>query len=180
MKIYTKTGDKGDTSLLGGKRVSKADLRIEVYGTVDELISYLGLLRDQTVDTDTKKFLIHTQGQLMVCAAILASDCDASQVKTPDLEEKEILLLEKKIDKYEETLESLSSFIIPGGHPVVSHCHVARTICRRTERLIIRLATESEVPAVVIKYFNRLSDYLFVLSRKLSSDFKAVEHIWKP
>jgi cob(I)alamin adenosyltransferase len=180
MKIYTKTGDKGDTSLIGGKRVSKAHLRIETYGTVDELISYLGLLRDLPVDEDTITFLIHIQDRLMVCAAILATDCDDCEIQIPTLDENEIILLEKKIDQYEETLQPLSSFIIPGGHPIVSHCHVARTICRRTERLVIKLSEESKVPEIILKYLNRLSDYLFVLSRKLAADFKAVEHKWNP
>ena len=180
MKIYTKTGDKGDTSLIGGKRVSKANLRIDTYGTVDELISYMGLLRDQPINEDIKALLIHIQDRLMVCASILASDCDDCEAMVPNLDEKEIILLEKKIDQYEETLQPLSSFIIPGGHPIVSHCHVARTICRRTERLVIKLSEESKVPEIILKYLNRLSDYLFVLSRKLAADFKAVEHIWNP
>jgi cob(I)alamin adenosyltransferase len=180
MKIYTKTGDKGDTSLIGGKRVSKSDVRIESYGTVDELIAHVGMLRDLLVNHDANLFLLHIQDRLMVCAAILAADSSDGQIKLPILEEKDISLLEKKIDQYEETLPPLSSFIIPGGHPVVSQCHITRTVCRRAERLIIRLLEESKVPNLIIIYINRLSDYLFVLGRKLSADFKVVEYNWKP
>jgi cob(I)alamin adenosyltransferase len=179
MKIYTKKGDKGTTSLVGGKRVSKASSRIDAYGAVDELIAFLGLLRDQPVDKHTLDMILNIQDRLMICAAILASDSDNSNVKIPELKNDEIFTLEKEIDNIEATLKPLSTFIIPGGHQTVSYCHVARTVCRRAERLIIKLSEESKVPEEIMKYINRLSDYLFVLSRKLSTDFKAVEYKWQ-
>jgi cob(I)alamin adenosyltransferase len=180
MKIYTKTGDKGVTSLIGGKRVSKNHPRIDAYGTVDELISFIGLLHDQLADSATCNTLTHIQDRLMVCAAILAADCEDCKVKIPILSEENVLYLEKEIDKIEGNLSPIHSFIIPGGHPAVSLCHVSRTVCRRAERLVIKLSSDYVVPELVMEYLNRLSDYFFVLSRKLSVDFKAVEHIWSP
>jgi cob(I)alamin adenosyltransferase len=180
MKIYTKTGDKGETSLIGGKRVSKGHPRIEAYGTVDELISFIGLLRDQMKEKKIHDTLLYIQDCLMVCAAILAADCEDCNVKIPVLSEENILNLEKEIDKIESNLSPLHSFILPGGHQAVSICHVARAVCRRAERMTIKMSIKYTVPEVVIEYLNRLSDYLFVLSRKLSVDFKAVEHIWSP
>ncbi len=180
MKIYTKTGDKGETSLIGGKRVTKNHPRIDAYGTVDELISFIGLLRDQLADNKIQDILLHIQDRLMVCAAILASDCEDCKVKIPKLSKKNILYLEQEIDKIESNLSPIHSFIIPGGHPMVSLCHVIRTICRRAERLVVKLSMDYDVPEVVMEYLNRLSDYFFVLSRKLSADFKAVESRWPP
>jgi cob(I)alamin adenosyltransferase len=180
MKIYTKTGDKGETSLIGGKRVPKYHERIEAYGTVDELIAFTGLLRDQEIDEHTQNMLLNIQDRLMVCASILASDCDDCQVKIPKLYQEDILLLEQEIDTMEANLIPLNSFILPGGHQTVSFCHVARTICRRSERLILKLRQKTLVPDEVIRYLNRLSDYFFVLSRKLSVDLQAIEHSWIP
>ena len=180
MKIYTKTGDAGETSLIGGKRVPKYHNRIEAYGTVDELLSFVGLLRDSEVEQHTAEKLLLIQEQLMVVSALLASDCDDEAVKIPQIKNEDILFLEKEIDAMDETLEPLSSFIIPGGHKIVSLCHVVRTVCRRSERLIIKLADETFVPQEVIMYMNRLSDYFFVLSRFLSAHLQVVEHPWLP
>lgn len=178
MKIYTKTGDKGQTSLIGGKRVSKSHARIEAYGTVDELISYIGLLRDLVNTTHEKQILIGVQDKLMICAAILATDCEDCQQKIPEILDSDIEELEVEMDAMEMNLEPMRSFVLPGGHPLVSHCHIARTICRRTERTVITLSEKNFVPEKVIRYINRLSDYLFVLSRKLSKDFNIEEIPW--
>jgi cob(I)alamin adenosyltransferase len=180
MKIYTKTGDTGSTSLIGGTRVPKFHIRIEAYGTVDELISFVGLLRDQEIDARHKDLLVTVQDKLMACAAILATDCENCDVKIPEIKESDIVLLEKAIDDMEKTLKPLTSFILPGGHPAVSYCHVARSICRRAERKSLYLSQEHAVDAMVIKYLNRLSDFFFVLSRKISSELGAEEIPWKP
>ncbi len=173
MKIYTKTGDKGQTLLIGGTRVPKHHIRIEAYGTVDELNSYVGLIRDQQIDTHSKKLLIEIQDRLFTIGSLLASDPEKSRMKVPDLNEEDVTLLEKEMDKMNETLPEMRSFILPGGHTTVSYCHLARCVCRRAERLTIHLSE------LVIKYLNRLSDYLFVLSRKLSHDLNAEEIPWK-
>lgn len=180
MKIYTKTGDKGSTSLIGGKRVPKYHLRIEAYGTVDELISYIGLIRDQAIDVKIKSALIEIQDKLMVCSAVLAADCEDCTLQIPEIKVTDIEFLEQNIDVMEEQLEPLRSFILPGGHSTVSFCHIARTVCRRAERIAIRLAEDLQVPENVIKYMNRLSDYLFVLSRKLGKDLNIEEIPWQP
>lgn len=180
MKIYTRTGDSGTTALIGGKRVPKYDMRIEAYGTVDELISWTGLIRDQDIDENLIEFLISVQDRLMTCASILAVDCDDCDVSIPELREEDVNSLELAIDKMEEETEPLSSFILPGGHPVVSFCHIARNVCRRAERNVLRLSSDVSTDSVVIKYLNRLSDFFFVLSRKLGKDFKIVEIPWSP
>ena len=185
MKIYTKTGDKGQTSLLGGTRVAKHHIRIDAYGTVDELNSHIGLLRDQKVDVHSKKILIEIQDRLFTMGSELASDpknpiAIGSKIKIPVLKEEDIFLLEKEIDTMNENLLPMKSFILPGGHPAVSQCHIARSVCRRAERGVIALSENSFVDELAIKYLNRLSDYLFVLSRKFSLDFKAEEIPWKP
>ncbi len=180
MKIYTKTGDSGTTSLIGGKRVPKYDLRIEAYGTVDELISWIGLVRDQDIDENTVELLVEIQDRLMTCASILAADCDDCKLRIPSLKEEDIGLLENSIDSMEESLEPLSSFVLPGGHTVISYVHIARNVCRRAERNALRLSAEFSVDELLIKYLNRLSDYLFVLSRKLGKDLEAAEILWKP
>ncbi len=179
MKIYTKTGDKGQTSLIGGKRVPKSHDRIEAYGTVDELLSYIGLLRDMEIGADEKNFLIQIQDRLMICAAILAADCEDCGFKIPEILDSDIRELEQEMDKMDAELEPLASFVLPGGHIAISHCHVARTICRRAERIVVRLSENFFVPDKLIKYINRLSDYLFVLARKLTKDFKIEEIPWK-
>ncbi|KAA3630157.1 MAG: cob(I)yrinic acid a,c-diamide adenosyltransferase [Bacteroidetes bacterium] len=178
MKIYTKKGDLGETSLFGGQRLSKHHLRIESYGTVDELNAHVGVVRDSLEDQSLRDLLKRIQDTLFVLGGILAS----APGKRPDyllVKEAEIDLLEKTIDEMEETLPPLKSFILPGGHTVVSHCHVARCVCRRAERRVVGLATEEEVDPLVIKYLNRLSDFLFVLSRKIGQDLGVDEVEWK-
>jgi cob(I)alamin adenosyltransferase len=180
-KIYTKTGDKGETSLIGGTRVQKNHIRIETYGTVDELNSYIGLIRDQQIDEHSKKILIEIQDRLFTIGSLLASDPDKpSKMKIPDLQEDDIDLLELEIDRMDVLLPEMKSFVLPGGHTTVSFCHIARCVCRRAERLTIHLSEESLVSPIVIKYLNRLSDYLFMLSRKLTQDLNAQEIPWKP
>ena len=180
MKIYTKTGDKGQTSLLGGTRVSKHHIRIEAYGTVDELNSHIGLIRDQKIDEHSKNILIEIQDRLFTIGSSLASDSEKSKVKFPGLNEEDVVLLEKEIDLMNEVLPVMKSFVLPGGHIIVSYCHIARCVCRRGERAVIALSENSFVHELVIKYMNRLSDYLFVLSRKFSHDLNAEEIPWKP
>lgn len=180
MKIYTKTGDKGQTSLIGGTRVSKHHMRIESYGTVDELNSHIGLIRGQDIDEHSKVTLLEIQDRLFTIGSILASDSEKSKMKIPDLTENDIELLESEIDKMNESLPEMRSFVLPGGHTIVSFCHIARCVCRRAERLTIHLSENSFVSDMVIKYLNRLSDYLFMLSRKLTQDFDVEEMPWKP
>lgn len=183
MKIYTKTGDQGTTALFGGKRVSKADLRIETYGTVDELNSYIGLVRDQPVNAgnaDRKNVLIEIQDRLFTVGSILATEPGNTKVKVPLLSEADVTFLEKEIDGMEAALPPMKFFVLPGGHQSVSFCHVARTVCRRAERLSIALNSQEGVEPLVIKYLNRLSDFLFVLSRKMTQELNAEEVAWKP
>jgi len=177
-KIYTKTGDKGHTSLIGGTRVPKYDNRIEAYGTVDELKAWIGLIHDQKIDPHYRKLLIEVQDRLFTIESLLAQGPDANTQKLPELLEDDIRLLEKEIDEMNASLPELTSFILPGGHTTVSYCHLARTVCRRAERLAIKLSEENPVDPFVIKYLNRLSDYLFVLARKLASDLNVDETRW--
>lgn len=179
MKIYTKTGDKGLTSLFGGKRVPKHHLRIEAYGTVDELNSNIGLIRDQKIAPETFAVLIEIQDRLFTLGSILATEPGNEKVKVPQLNEQDILFLENEIDKMNEVLPEMRSFVLPGGHQTVSFCHIARCVCRRAERLVVHLAEVENVPELIIKYLNRLSDYLFVLSRKISQENNANEIPWK-
>jgi cob(I)alamin adenosyltransferase len=181
-KIYTKTGDKGETSLIGGTRVPKYHEKIEAYGTLDELNSFLGLIRDQNIDARTQLLLIEIQDRIFTAESLLAADTSVQLKPLPGLFEEDIRLLESEIDKMNETLPALSSFILPGGHQTVSLSHVARCVCRRAERLTIRLVDnnhETMQGEMVIRYLNRLSDFLFVLARKFSQDFKANETLWK-
>ena len=180
MKIYTKTGDTGTTSLFGGKRVSKADLRIDTYGTVDELNSYLGLLRDQEVNQKRKNVLVEIQDRLFTIGSILATEPGNTKVKIQTLTEQDVQFLEKEIDAMDADLPPMRFFVLPGGHPSVSFGHVARTVCRRAERLTIALDQVEKVEPLVIKYLNRLSDYLFMLCRKMTSELKVEETPWKP
>jgi cob(I)alamin adenosyltransferase len=160
MKIYTKTGDKGETSLFGGRRISKAHLRIECYGTVDELNSHVGLVRDVVSNKADKEILYTIQNKLFVIGAIMASDPEKEKSKMiPDILEGDIQLLEDTMDLYNEKLEDLQSFILPGGHVYVSYCHVARCVCRRAERLAVALAEVEKVDDLTVKYLNRLSDF---------------------
>jgi len=180
MKIYTKTGDRGTTSLFGGKRVSKADLRIDTYGTVDELNSWVGLVRDQEVNQKRKTVLVDIQDRLFTIGSMLATEPGNTKVKIPVLRESDITYLENQIDAMEAELPPMRFFVLPGGHTAVSFCHVTRTVCRRAERLAIALQAVEEVHALVIQYLNRLSDYLFVLSRKMAQELSAEETAWKP
>ena len=180
MKIYTKTGDKGETSLIGGTRVKKHHVRIESYGTVDELNSYIGLVRDQEVNASRKDLLKEIQDRLFTIGSSLASDPEKSKMKIPDLHAEDITLLENEIDKMNDELPPLRVFVLPGGHQSVSFCHLARCVCRRAERLVIGLQEESFVAELVIQYLNRLSDYLFVLSRMMAHELNAEEVPWKP
>lgn len=180
MKIYTKTGDEGKTSLLTGKRVDKFNERLHAYGTTDELNSWIGLLRDETEDKPLKELLIRIQDRLFTLGSHLANENGNDRVKLPQIEESDIERLEKAIDEMNESLSPLRSFILPGGHPKVSHCHIARTVCRRAERHVAVLRQQGEADGIILRYLNRLSDYLFVLSRKLSSDLNADEVPWNP
>lgn len=180
MHIYTRSGDNGETSLIGGKRVPKYHIRIEAYGTVDELISYIGLIRDQNISSEIKDQLIEVQSNLMTCASILAADCEDCDVELPELKNEHVAKLEQDINKMELELPTLNSFVLPGGHTAVSFTHITRNICRRAERYAIRLNEETEISEEVIQYLNRLSDYLFMLGRKFVNDFGVKEILWKP
>lgn len=180
-KIYTKGGDKGQTSLIGGTRVPKYHPRIEAYGTLDELKSYIGLIRDHEMAEETKAVLLEIQDRLFTIESQLAHDPDTTLTRPlPEVNEADVTLLENEIDSMNESLEPLTSFILPGGDVLVSHCHVARCICRRAERIVIRLSELHKVDPLNIKYINRLSDYLFVLARKLGKELDAPETPWKP
>ena len=173
MKIYTKTGDQGTTALLGGVRVPKSDIRIEAYGTVDELNSYIGLLRDQEVNIDKKDLLKVIQDRLFTIGADLATAPGKDKVKKPDLHEADIELLETEMDKMEEQLPALTSFILPGGHQAVSFAHLARCVCRRAERIAVALNEHEPVAPLVLRYLNRLSDFIFVLGRLMAQKLEA-------
>jgi len=180
MKIYTKKGDKGQTSLIGGTRVAKHHLRIESYGTVDELNSYIGLIRSQKIDEGQQDVLKEIQDRLFTIGSSLAADPERSKMKIPDLHDSDITLLEEQIDKMNEVLPPLKHFILPGGELPVASCHLARCVCRRAERITVNLSEESFVDEKVLMYLNRLSDYLFVLGRKVAFDNKSEEYIWIP
>lgn len=179
-KVYTKTGDKGKTSLFGGARVPKNHIRIESYGTIDELNSYIGLIRDSISNETIRTELKEIQDRLFTAGAILATDPAKKKMKTPDLHPADIIYLENNIDRMEEELQPLKYFVLPGGHPIVSQCHIARCVCRRAERLAVALNGEEPILPIVIQYLNRLSDYIFVLSRFLAKELKAEEVHWIP
>ena len=179
-KIYTRTGDKGQTSLIGGTRVPKYHDRIEAYGSLDELNSYVGLIKDQEINDHYKIILLEIQDRIFSIESLLAKDPEKDLKQSlPMIYDKDIELLETEIDKMNEELESLNSFVLPGGHTTVSYCHIARCVCRRAERIIIKLAEAHPVDEKNIKYINRLSDYLFVLARKLGKDLGAKETLWR-
>lgn len=187
MKIYTKTGDKGKTSLFGGTRVPKYDLRIEAYGTVDELNSYIGLIRDQKIDQHTTEILLKIQNELFTLGSMLATPPEKEILKSGKerlninkVSDESVALLENEIDLMNESLPQMTHFILPGGHTTVSFCHITRCICRRAERITTQLSDESTINPKILVYLNRLSDYLFVLARKLTVDNQAQEIPWIP
>lgn len=181
-KIYTKTGDKGKTSLIGGTKVPKSHIRIDAYGTIDELNSYIGLVNDYIADKDTNHLLKEIQDRLFTVGSALACDPDKeTKMKIPDLHEADITLLENSIDKMNEELPVMKSFILPGGHVTVSTCHIARCVCRRAERLCVGMQEqELFIEPLVLKYINRLSDYLFVLARWEAQRLGVAEIPWRP
>lgn len=180
MKIYTRTGDTGKTSLLGGTRVPKNHLRIDTYGTVDELNSWLGVLSDQAVNKAHLPFLERIQDRLFVIGSLLAMEPGKTGFALPELLDSDVLDLEQAIDQMNETLPPMKFFILPGGHESVSFGHVARTVCRRAERACITLNEVEAVAPIILQYLNRLSDYLFVLCRSMSQDLGIEDRPWKP
>ena len=178
MKIYTLTGDDGTTSLAGGKRVPKCSQRVEAYGSVDELIAWIGLLRDHRENHERRDLLIYVQSQLMSCAAAFATDNENPGAKIILPEAGCLSVLENEIDRMEESLSHLSNFLLPGGNLLVSYCHIARCVCRRAERAVLRLNASEKTPEIVTRFLNRLSDYLFVLSRKISLELGNEEIKW--
>ncbi|MFC4873779.1 cob(I)yrinic acid a,c-diamide adenosyltransferase [Negadavirga shengliensis] len=180
MKIYTKTGDRGETSLLGGKRVAKSHIRIEAYGTIDELNAFMGLLRDQEVNLRRADFIKTIQDRLFTIGATLANDPEKTKVKRPSLLKEDVEYLEKAIDEMEGGLQPLQHFLLPGGHASVSYTHIARTVCRRAERCVVALMDTSPVESLVLEFLNRLSDYLFVLGRQIAKELEIKEVTWEP
>jgi cob(I)alamin adenosyltransferase len=187
MKIYTKTGDKGDTGLFGGNRVPKDNLRIECYGTIDELNSYIGLLKDQEISKNSKEKLIIIQNDLFTLGAMLATPPEKEILKNgkerlniPKINNNSVVFLEKEIDMMNQKLQPMTHFILPGGHTIVSFCHISRCICRRAERLCVSLHREEGIENTILMYLNRLSDYLFVLARKLTLELQVEEVKWTP
>lgn len=180
MKIYTRTGDKGITSLIGGKKVSKSAARIESYGDVDELNAHIGLLGDLDLNSGRREVLREIQDRLFTIGANLALAPEKNSNRIPDLLEEDILLLENQIDEMQERIKPLKSFILPGGHQYVSFGHLARTVCRRAERAVVRLSETEPVDEIIIRYLNRLSDYLFVMTRVMSAELGAEEICWVP
>ncbi len=181
MKIYTKTGDKGTTSLIGGQRVSKGHVRIESYGTIDELNSCLGLLQDWIEDEEIKEWIWEIQDRLFTIGSALATDPGKDlRMKLPDLREEDISWLEARIDQMNERLPEMRSFVLPGGHPASSTAHIARCICRRGERTCVAMVDQGEVvPPLIIPYLNRLSDFLFVLSRLMLAIHGVEDRPWR-
>jgi cob(I)alamin adenosyltransferase len=182
IRIYTRTGDKGTTSLIGGTKVPKSHLRIEAYGTVDELNSHIGLCRDLIQDESVRARLLEVQDRLFTIGSSLACDPEKEpRMRLPDLREEDVRGLEEDIDRMSESIPPMQSFILPGGHPVVSQLHIARCVCRRAERCCVRLELESlEVEGILLKYLNRLSDHLFVMSRYMAHELGMGEIPWKP
>ena len=177
--IYTKGGDKGETSLIGGKRSPKHHSRIEAYGSVDELMAHTSMLRDLVDDPSLKQDLLTILDFQMATASILAADCDDCPEELPGIGEKQVAFLELRIDEMDASLEPLKSFVIPGGHPSVSQANIARTVCRRTERNILRAMQEITLDEAIVRFYNRLSDYFFVFSRKIASQLGIEQMSWK-
>ncbi len=179
-KIYTKKGDTGETSLLGGTRVKKSHERVEAYGTIDELNSFLGMIRSEQIKEHYQSVILKIQENLFIAEAWIAADPDLPEQPLPAFDVNEIGVLEKEIDLMNEELPELSHFVLPGGHLPSSWCHVARTVCRRAERTLLRLPNERQIDKIIIQYLNRLSDYLFVLARKTGKDAGINETLWLP
>ena len=179
MKIYTKQGDKGKTQLLGGTMVDKFNHKIEAYGNIDELNSFIGHLHDQNINKNHKKFLIFIQIQLLNLGSIVSFDGKKKNIKLPQVLISDVQKIEDEIDKLEEDLLPLSSFILPSGHPISSLCHIARSVCRRSERGISLLSSKGEKQGIAIQFLYRLSDYLFILSRKILQEHNTSETYWK-
>ncbi|WKN30974.1 cob(I)yrinic acid a,c-diamide adenosyltransferase [Porifericola rhodea] len=180
MKIYTKSGDQGDTSLIGGQRVPKSHDKVEAYGTVDELNSFIGILRDMPSNQKRQNIFQHIQENLFVIGSLLAADVNNKPSYLPELQESDVLQLEQQIDEMDAKLPAMKNFILPGGHPDVSQCHLARAVCRRAERAVVSLQTQEQIDPAIIKYLNRLSDYLFVLARYIGQELGVEEIPWKP
>ncbi|MBT5439513.1 MAG: cob(I)yrinic acid a,c-diamide adenosyltransferase [Flavobacteriales bacterium] len=180
MKIYTKKGDEGKTGLIGGTRVSKNDLKINAYGTVDELNAFVGMLRDSIGNTKYTSQLIEIQDRLFTAGSLLAVSDSGSSMKIPMIEKNDIVELEEWIDEMDTKLPEMKSFVLPGGHQTVSYCHITRTICRRAERCIVTLSEHTVVDPIILAYFNRLSDYLFTLGRSMAQELNIKETPWNP
>lgn len=178
-KIYTKTGDKGETGLFGGKRLPKDDLRIEAYGTIDELNATVGALADEIISNDIQTFLRQVQNDLFVIGSHLAT-VPGKNLNLPSLPAAQIQVMETWMDEWDEALPPLKNFILPGGHPTVSKAHMARCVCRRSERRVISLGHREEISPLIVMYLNRLSDFFFMLGRKLAQDLQIKEIIWEP
>ena len=178
MKIYTKKGDKGSTQLLGGSIIKKDNCRLECYGNIDELNAFIGHISDHEISTHTHTVLIKIQHQLFNIGSIIAFD-QSKKIELIDIKEYDIIFLEKEIDKMEENLPALKNFILPSGHKIASLIHVARTICRRAERKLVNLGSKEKIESIHLQYLNRLSDYLFVLSRHVLLEKNGTEMIWQ-
>ncbi|MCK9220570.1 MAG: cob(I)yrinic acid a,c-diamide adenosyltransferase [Bacteroidales bacterium] len=179
IKIYTKGGDQGETALLGGTRVLKNHERVEASGNLDELNAFIGMVRDYDIDPHYQEFLIWIQKKNFIAETLISQDPEKEIQKLPSIKEEDILLIEHEIDAMNETLPPLNHFILPGGHPAVSACHICRTVCRRAERSVVGLRNIRSTDDIIIRYLNRLSDYLFVLARKLANDLGVKETPWK-
>ena len=179
MKVYTKKGDKGKTQLLGGSMVNKNHIKLECYGTIDELNAFIGNVYDQEISSFHKEILLKIQNQLFNLGSIISFDGKKDKIKLPNVTAENIEMMEKAIDKMEETLPMLKNFILPSGHPTASICHIARTVCRRAERNLVALGQEEIIDSLHMQYLNRLSDYLFVLARAILKENNAIEIEWQ-
>ena len=179
MKVYTKKGDKGKTQLLGGSMVNKNHIKLECYGTIDELNAFIGNIYDQEISSFHKEILLKIQNQLFNLGSIISFDGKKDKIKLPNVTAENIEMMEKAIDKMEETLPMLKNFILPSGHPTASICHIARTVCRRAERNLVALGQEEIIDSLHMQYLNRLSDYLFVLARAILKENNAIEIEWQ-
>lgn len=179
MKVYTKKGDKGKTQLLGGSMVDKNHIKLECYGTIDELNAFIGNIYDQEISAFHKEILLNIQNQLFNLGSIISFDGKKDKIKLPNVTTENIEMMENAIDKMEEELPMLKNFILPSGHPAASKCHIARTVCRRAERNLVALGQEQEIDGLHIQYLNRLSDYLFVLARAVLKENNAPEIEWQ-